>query len=195
MTAITPLEFVHKKGIFGDHQKKNESDLLKISEVKNLTIIQIVQYKGSKININDIKIEGLEIPTQNSKVNLNKETRILWNAPRTWLILSSKENLIETIKKNFKETDFAVTDLSHSRSIIEIQGNMVYEVLKKGSPLDVSKLKAGDCANTVYNGITITLDFVSNNPNIIRIFGLRSFGESLHHSITDACLEFGYKSV
>ena len=97
MTAITPLEFVHKKGIFGDHQKKNESDLLKISEVKNLTIIQIVQYKGSKININDIKIEGLEIPTQSSKVNLNKETRILWNAPRTWLILSSKENAIETL--------------------------------------------------------------------------------------------------
>ena len=28
MTAITPLEFVHKKGIFGDHQKKRENDLL-----------------------------------------------------------------------------------------------------------------------------------------------------------------------
>ena len=72
---------------------------------------------------------------------------------------------------------------------------MIYEVLKKGTPLDVSKLKEGDCANTIYNGITITLDFISNNPNIIRIFGLRSFGESLHHSITDACLEFGYKSI
>ena len=70
-----------------------------------------------------------------------------------------------------------------------------YEVLKKGSPLDVGKLKAGDCANTVFNGITITLDFLSNDPNILRIFGLRSFGESLHHSITDACLEFGYKSI
>ena len=87
MTAITPLEFIHKKGIFGDHHKKNEIDLLRFSEVKNFSIIQIVQYKKSKININDIKIGGLEIPTQNSKVNSNKEIRILWNAPRTWLIL------------------------------------------------------------------------------------------------------------
>jgi len=45
MTAITPLEFIHKKGIFGDHHKKNESDLLRVKEVKNLTIIQLVQYK------------------------------------------------------------------------------------------------------------------------------------------------------
>ena len=49
MTAITPLESIHKKGIFGDHQKKNESDLLNISEEKDLTIIQIVQYKKSKV--------------------------------------------------------------------------------------------------------------------------------------------------
>ena len=113
--------------------------------------------------------------------------------PDNWFVFSSKdtrENL-----NNFKETDFAITDLSHSRSIIELEGEMVYEVLKKGSPLDVGKLKEGNCANTVYNGITITLDFISNDPNIVRIFGLRSFGESLYHSLTDSCLEFGYKTI
>ena len=128
MTGITPLALIHKKGIFGDHQKKNESDLLKISEVKNLVVIQIVQYKKSKINISDIKIEGLEIPTQNSKVNSNKETRILWNAPRTWLILSSKDNTIEAVQKTLKETDFAITDISHSRAVIQIQGDQAIEM-------------------------------------------------------------------
>jgi hypothetical protein len=35
MTAITPLESVHKKGLFRDHHMKNENDLLKISEVRD----------------------------------------------------------------------------------------------------------------------------------------------------------------
>ena len=195
MTAITPLEFIHKKGIFGDHHKKNEDDLLKISEVKNLSIIQLVQFSRSKININDIKIEGLEIPTQNSKVNSNKETRILWSAPRTWLILSYKENAIETVQKNFKETDFAITDISHSRAVIQIQGDQAKEVLKKGSPINFNEFGANQCAGTVFSGITIVIDSISNDPDTFNLLVLRSFGESFYHHITDSALEFGYVNV
>ena len=195
MTGITPLALIHKKGIFGDHQKKNESELLKISEVKNLTIIQIVQYKRSTININDINIEGLEIPTQNSTVHSNKETRILWNAPRTWLILSSKENAIETVKKNFKETDFAITDISHSRAVIQIQGEQAKEILKKGSPINFNEFEVNQCAGTVFHGITVIIDSISNDPDTFNLLVLRSFGESFYHHITDSALEFGYVCV
>jgi len=195
MTGITPLEFIHKKGIFGDHQKKNESDLLKISEVKNLAIIQIVQYKESKININDIKIQGLEIPTQNSKVNSNKETRILWNAPRTWLILSSKENAIEAAQKNFNETDFAVTDISHSRAVIQIQGDQAKEILKKGSPINFNEFGVNQCVGTVFHGITIIIDSISSDPDTFNLLVLRSFGESFYYHITDSALEFGYVGI
>ena len=195
MTAITPLEFIHKKGIFGNHHKKNEVDLLRFSEVKNLSIIQLVQYKKSKININDIKIENLEIPTQSSNVKSNKETRILWSAPRTWLILSSKENIIEKIKKSCNEAEFAITDISHSRAIIQIQGNQAKEVLKKGSPINFNDFEVNKCVGTVFHGITIVIDSISNNPDTFNLLVLRSFGESFYHHITDAALEFGYVGV
>ena len=195
MTAITPLEFIHKKGIFGDHHKKNEDDLITISEIKNLIIIQLVQHKGSKINIRDIKIEDLEIPTQSSKVNSNKETRILWTAPRTWLIISSKININETVQKNFKETDFAITDISHSRAVIQIKGDETKEVLKKGSPINFNELGTNQCVGTVFHGITIIIDSISSNPDTFNILVLRSFGESFYHHITDSALEFGYVGI
>ena len=38
MTAITSLESIHKKGIFGDHQKKNETELEVNKEVEKKTV-------------------------------------------------------------------------------------------------------------------------------------------------------------
>ena len=49
MTSISALENIHKKGLFGDHEDKNDKNLIKVSERKNLIIFQIVQYKNSSI--------------------------------------------------------------------------------------------------------------------------------------------------
>ena len=194
MTYISPLNFVHKTGKFGDYSEKNDNDLLKVSEVSKLTIFQIARYRNSEFNISEIKVDSLNLPST-LKSSSNSDTRILWLGPENWLVFSSKKNLMELEKSQFDEKDFAITDISHSRSIIELEGNLVNEVLKKGCPLDINSFKEGDCANSVYNGITITIDFISDNPKKVRVLGLRSFGESLYHSITDACLEFGFKSI
>ena len=195
MTAITPLESIHKKGLFGDHHKKNESDLLEISEVKHLRVIQVVQYKRSKIQLSTIQIDDLKLPIENSKVASNKETRILWNAPKTWLVISNKANIVEAIKEKCNSENFALTDISHSRAVIKIKGLQAKEILKKGSPINFNEFKKNNCVGTVFHGINIIIDSIDNNPETYHLLTLRSFGESLYHHITDAALEFGYVGV
>ena len=194
MTSISALNNIHKIGIFGNYENKSEENLLKVSEIKNLLIVQIVQYKNSKISFENINIDSLKLKNEPLSVVSNNETRILWNGPKNWFLISTKKDLLKNITEVFKETDFAVTDLSHSRAIIELEGEKVKEVLKKGCPFNFNILEKNNSINSTYNGVAFTVDMLDDNPNIIRLFALRSFGESLYHSITDACLEYGYKS-
>tara|TARA_B110001452_G_scaffold216685_1_gene188074 strand:- start:2540 stop:3118 length:579 start_codon:yes stop_codon:yes gene_type:complete len=192
---MSVLEKIHLKGQFGDCEGKNERDLLKISEIKNLLIVQIAQYKSSKISMDNITIDGLNFINKSLSVSNNNSTRILWSGPNNWLAVSTKVELIKEIKKKFDEKDFAITDLSHSKAIIEIEGDQAKEVLKKGCPFNFNELKKNNCLNSTFNEISITVDMLNDSPNIIRIFSLRSFGESLYHSITDASLEYGFKNI
>ncbi len=195
MTLISPLENVLKKGLYGDHEGKSEEKLTKVKEIKNLLIVQIVQYKNSSLQLKETNIDGLSLPNEVLKVNSNDYSRALWCGPKNWLLVSKKKDLLQIIKKSFSENDFAVTDLSHSRAIIEIEGKNSKEILKKGCPFNFNELKKNNCVNSVFNGITITIDMINDDPINLRLFALRSFGESLYHGITDACLEDGYKVI
>ena len=195
MTSVSALKHIHKAGLFGNHENKNEESLLKVSEIQNLLIVQIVQYKNSTFSFENIDIDSLKLKNNPLGVISNNDTRILWNGPKNWLLVSTKKDLLKNILQTFKETDFAVTDLSHSRAIIEIEGEDAIEVLKKGCPFNFNILEKNNSINSTYNGIAFTADMLDNNPDKVRLFTLRSFGESLYHSITDASLEFGFKSL
>ena len=195
MTSVSALNYIHKPGLFGNHENKNEKNLLKVSEIKNLLIVHIVQYKNSKILFGDLNIDNLNLKNEPLTVVSNNNTRILWNGPNNWLLVSTKKDLLKNISEVLKETDFAITDLSHSRAIIEIEGQEIKEVLKKGCPFNFNILKKNNSINSSFNGLAFTVDMTDDNPNRIRLFALRSFGESLCHSITDASLEFGFQAI
>ena len=154
-----------------------------------------MQYKKSKFQLNNIKIDDLELPLESSKVLFNKQTRILWNAPRTWLVISFKEDIMKKIEEKCDVENFAITDISHSRAVLQIKGLQAKEVLKKGSPINLNEFEKNNCAGTIFHGITIMVDMTDDSPYTFNLLTLRSFGESFYHHITDACLEFGYAGV
>ena len=193
MTSISPLNNVHELGSFGNFEGKNSNEIITIKELKNFKIFQVVKYKTSKTNIKEYKIFDLNFP-DDLKVSGNNDTRILWIGPNNWFIFSSSEKLSEEISRNLSNNEFAITDLSHSKAIIELSGKNLKEVLKKGCPINFNELNKNQSINSIFNGIAITLDFVNDQPATVRVMSLRSFGESLYHSVTDASLEFGYKA-
>ena len=206
MTAISALDNIHIKGCFGDYKKMNRNELKKKKKKKKMFVTQIVQYKNSSSKL--INLDGLSFNDKALNVSSNNETRILWTAPKSWILTSTKTNtepaflverakkiLLKDIEKTFNNSDYAITDLSHSRAIIELEGRQAKEVLKKGSPFNFNELKKNNSLNTVFNGMAITIDMINDDPDTIRIFTPRSFGESFYHSITDACLEFGYEGI
>ena len=193
MTIISALQNVHVEGSFGNFENKPENELLKIKELKNLLIVQVVQYKNSSIKIEDINFNNLKFVNQAQTVVSNENIRVLWSSPNNWLLVSHKKELLKEIYSTFNENDFAVTDLSHSKATIELEGPYVKEVLKKGCPFNFNILTKNMSINSAYNGISFIVDMIDDEPEKVRLFSLRSFGESLYHSITDASLEFGYK--
>ena len=195
MSSISALKNIHSKGVFGDHEGKNDDELLKVSELSDFLIIQIVKYNSSLISIENIKIDNLSLKNEALNISCNTNTRILWNGPNNWLLVSSKKETLKEIKEKLLEADFAITDVSHSRAIIQIEGKNTKEILKKGCPFNFNELKKDTSLNSTYNGMSVSIDMLDDNPDKVRIFTLRSFGESFYHSITDACLEFGYKGI
>jgi len=66
---------------------------------------------------------------------------------------------------------------------------------RRGEGIQQIAFRVDDIQSTIEILMDNGVNMIDENPNRVRLFALRSFGESLHHSITDASLEFGYKAI
>ena len=195
MIKTSPLSNSHELGIHGNCKNKDQAKLLAIREITNIKIYQLSKFKKSNFDINSFSLDGYKLPTESGLSTGNENLRIQWQAPDVWMILSHNKNIIQEIERQCEDDDFAITDLSHSRAILEVKGKDAINIIKKGSPLNLNNFRKNSCANSVYHGITVAIDMINDDPLTLNIMALRSFAESFHHAITDASLEFGFKAI
>ena len=121
MINKSALENIYIKGKYGNIDDKKHNELLKISEIKNQIIYQLARFRNSNYDCSQIKIDDLNLPTT-LKTSFNNQTRINWIGPNNWMIVSSNQSVKNDLNNKLLYKEFAVTDLSHSRTIIEIEG-------------------------------------------------------------------------
>ena len=58
MKLISSLNSVHQKGKFGNIALEDDKNILKIREIKDMVIFQIIKFKNSKIEIDQMEIDN-----------------------------------------------------------------------------------------------------------------------------------------
>ena len=141
------------------------------------------------------------LPNEPNTSSSGSNVTALWLSPDEWIIYANEKNsddsnsyvIEEELINKISNTGLgAITDVTDQFVMLNLTGDKIYDLFMKGSPFNFNEFHKNNCLNSTYNRMYIIVDMINYNPDTFRIFALRSFGESLYHSITDSTLEFGY---
>lgn len=112
-------------------------------------------------------------------------------AERVW-ILADAPAIGDRLRGAFTSGEAVVLDLSHSRTVLTIEGRRVREVLAKGVPVDLhtDTFTVGAAAQTVVDHVGVLIRGVG--PERFEIYVPRSYARSFWHWIAGSAAEFGY---
>ncbi len=136
----------------------------------NLKIVQnigMILFRGdlkSKSLQNAIfEVTKLKVPVR-GKINSEGETSIAWMSPDELLIFTSLKqvtHLTEKLTNKVGEEDTLIWEISDLRTVFEIEGKFIREVLAKNSPADLNrdKMKKGIFRRTRFGQVAVAFWF------------------------------------
>jgi sarcosine oxidase subunit gamma len=141
-------------------------------------------------------LAGVPLPMQPNRVASMRELRTLWLGPDEWLVTAPEglaPDLAGRLARALAGRHATVTDLSSSRTIIEIAGPRSRTLLEKGCGLDLHPRAffPGRCAQTVFAKLPVIIDQLSAAP-AYRILVRRSAARWLCEWLIDAAEEFRF---
>jgi sarcosine oxidase, subunit gamma len=118
--------------------------------------------------------------------------------PDRWFVVDNRDQL-ETLNASLAHAaamGFAVTDLSHGRTVLRISGRKARDVLAKGCALDLHPgvFPGGACAATSVAGVAAVL-IVVDNASTYDLYVPRTYGQYVWEWLYEAAAEYGHPAA
>ena len=126
-----------------------------------------------------------------------RDVSMLWLGPDEWLVVTPDrraERIERTLRDALEGQHAALTDVSHSRSVLALSGPDARVVLAKGCPLDFHPrvFGPGRCAQSRLAKCQVLIHQTNETP-AFDIYVQRSFAEYAWTWLEDAGQEFGVR--
>lgn len=150
---------------------------------------QLLELRGSSVAL-AARYPGL-LPIQPNRSNAHDTWRALWLRPNGWLLSRSAgvggvawSDLLQGQQAGLCR----ITDVSHSRVCIVLEGSGAPALLGKGTPLDLrpGRFGPGQCARTGCAGFSVLLDHLEGG---IGVYVDVSLASAFWEWLNDAALE------
>ncbi|MCZ6605666.1 MAG: sarcosine oxidase subunit gamma [Alphaproteobacteria bacterium] len=135
---------------------------------------------------------GVSPPVEPNRIVSGDDIAILWLGPDEWLAISSDDSLLERLCRVDPKGNWACTDVSSDRVVLELSGPDAADVLAKGCTLDLhpKSFKVGNCAQTLFARVPVILSKEQADPTVFRILPKRSYAQYLASWLDDAIAEY-----
>ncbi len=191
-TSHSPLAGHAEPGRYG--ARPDAAPGVTLAERRGLEIALLAAFPGEAAAAESVVRQVLDLrPPAAGRAESGPQGQCLWQGPERWLLLAPEgTSLAAALESAIAEAPLTVTDLSHARTILRVEGPQARTLLAKEVPLDLAPgaFPDGSVAMTRFGQLAVTL--LADGPETLELLAFRSFGLALFEELADRALELGY---
>ncbi|WP_337659910.1 sarcosine oxidase subunit gamma [Anderseniella sp. Alg231-50] len=194
LTQISALDDMIVPGRYG--RSLEEGPGVALTLVHPCEVVTVIAAKGkARALAAAVKKDfGLDLPGMGGSATA-RGMSLHGSAPDQWLALASGAaagSLASKLEKKLG-TLAMVSDQSHGRTVLRMEGSRARDVLTKGTAVDLrsTSFKSGMCAATQIGHVGVLI--ACTGPDSFELSVLRSFAEGFWQGICELALEWGYE--
>ncbi len=155
--------------------------LIDMREREDVAMIDLRGNSSDKAFMKNVSaVLGVELPTSPRTSVKKGNTTVLWLSIDQWLItvpLKAQDKLWSDLSGNLAKNLAFACNMSDARTIIQLTGDQVREVLIKGTSVDLTlpQFNPGTVRRLLFADVAALVHFVRSNPDVVDLYVFRSY--------------------